>query len=213
VETDSLGGAIGEVAGRYRHELSAEIARELHDGPIQALTTCLVRLEGFRSVTDSEVMQSAISAVEEDARTALTSLRHIIRDLRDEAPVDDFEAAVRAMVARQRSSTGAELAVVVSPDWPALIPGEVALNLLRVVREAVTNAINHAGARHVLLELKSDDEHLVVAISDDGAGFSPEVPQGAGVIGMRERAALLGGRLTVRRRHPGTELRVEVARP
>jgi signal transduction histidine kinase len=197
----------------YRRELRAAIARELHDGAIQSLTACVLRLETFRGMSDNPAMQSAISEVEEDARMALVSLRHMIRDLRDEAPLEDLAATVRAMAARYQESTGAEVTVVVSPTWQELIPGEVALNLLRVVQEAITNAVRHGRARHVVLELKADDRFLVVSIADDGRGIPPEVPSGEGVLGMRERAALLGGRLVERHRHPGTEIRIEAPLP
>jgi two-component system, NarL family, sensor histidine kinase UhpB len=78
------------------------------------------------------------------------------------------------------------------------------------VQEAVNNAVRHGRARRIVLEFKADSNHLVASVSDDGHGIAPGTPEGSGMLGMRERAALVGGRLAVHHRHPGTEIRVEV---
>jgi two-component system sensor histidine kinase UhpB len=202
-------GVADRVDQDYRRNLRASIARELHDGPIRELTACVLRLEGFRSASPNSEMQIAISAVEEHARAALMSLRRVIRDLRDESPEEELATAIRSMIDRYRASSDAEFTVVISPAWPDLIPGFVVLNLLRVVEEAVSNAIQHGRARRIVLELKAESNHLVASVSDDGHGIPAGTPPGTGMLGMRERAALLGGHLEVRHRHPGTEVRVE----
>ncbi len=202
-------GVADRIDEQYRRDLRASIARELHDGPIRELTGCVVRLEAYRSVSENPEMQLAISAVEEHARAALMSLRRIIRDLRDEAPEEDLLTAVESMIERTRSSSSAEFTLVTSPDWPELIPGHVALNLLRVVQEAVHNALRHGDASHIVLELTAAENLVAVTVSDDGKGIPAHTPPGSGIRGMRERAALLGGRLVVRGRHPGTEVRIE----
>jgi two-component system sensor histidine kinase UhpB len=136
-------------------------------------------------------------------------MRNLIRDLRDEAPDEDVPGAVQALVERYRKTSPAEFTLVVSPDWPQRIPGPVALSLLRILQEAVHNAVRHGAARHVLLELRLRSGRLRVTVSDDGKGIIPGTPEGAGMIGMRERAALIGGRLAVRHRRRGTEVDVE----
>lgn len=186
------------------------MARELHDGPIRELTTCIVRLEGFRLANRNPEMQLAISAVEEHARAALLALRRTISELRDEPPEEDVASAVLAMVGRYRDLSSAQLSVVISPTWPDLLPGSTALNVLRIIQEAVNNAVMHSGAKEILIELKSDSGRLGVAVSDDGGGIPATAPEGTGISGMRERAALLGGALTVSRRHPGTLVRLQV---
>jgi two-component system sensor histidine kinase UhpB len=193
----------------YRRELRASIARELHDGPIRELSSCVVRLEGFRSITDNPQMQIAISAIEEHARAALMSLRNLIRDLRDEAPQEDLPASIQSMMERYRKSSHAEFTLVIAPVWPDLIPGPIALSLMRIAQEAVHNALHHGRAHHVLIELTVQGDRLKVTVSDDGRGIARGTPEGAGMLGMRERAALIGGRLAVRHRHPGTEVCVE----
>ena len=195
---------------QYRLRLRASIARDVHDGPIRELTVRVVRLEGFRAVSDNPDMQLAISAVEEHVRTALMSLRRLIRGLRGEPPEEDLASTIRSMIDRCRPSTDAEIALVASPEWRHLVPGPVALNLLGIVQESVNNAIRHGSAGHILVELKADPDHLEVSVADDGRGIATDFLRGTGTLGMRERAALLGGRLTVRRRHPGTAIHVAV---
>ncbi|HSP08694.1 MAG TPA: ATP-binding protein [Candidatus Dormibacteraeota bacterium] len=194
----------------HRRELRESIARDLHDGPIRELTACIVRLENFRSVSDNPHMQMAISAIEEHARAALMSMRNLIRDLRYEAPREDLPDAIQAMIERFRKSSAAEFTLVVSPDWPLLIPASVELDLLRIVQEAAHNAVRHGAAQQILVELRTRPGRLKVTVSDDGDGIIPGTPEGGGMIGMRERVALIGGRLEVRHRPRGTVIDVEV---
>ncbi len=197
----------------YRRELRLELARELHDGPIQSLTESVMRLEGYRAAAPSGEMQAAISDIEEGVRIALLSLRRLIGDLRDEPPGDDLAERIRSMAARYRSSTGVEVAVVVAPDWPRRLPAAMSVNLIRIAQEAITNAIRHGRARHLLVELGTDETALTLDVADDGHGMPHEAIPGSGLIGMRERAAVLGGRMTISRRHPGTDIRIEVPWP
>lgn len=193
----------------YRRELRTSIARELHDGPIRELTACVVRLENFRTASDDPHMQVAISAVEEHARAALMSMRNLIRDLRDEAPHERLPDAVRAMIDRYRKSSAAQFTLVVSPEWPEVVPAPIALNLLRIVQEAAHNAVRHAAAENILVELRTRPGYLKVTVSDDGEGIRPGTPEGHGMLGIRERVALIGGRLEVRHGRRGTVIDVE----
>lgn len=192
------------------HELRIALARDLHDGPMQELNTCVMRLEAARLASGNQQMQFAITAVEEHVRAALLSLRRITRELREEPPEEDAASAVMELVSRYGKATSAELRTVISPTWPRVLPGPTALHLVRIVQEAVNNAVIHANAAHILVELSAEPHRLVASISDDGRGIGPGVPDGTGIFGMRERAVLLGGRLTVRPRNPGTTVRVEV---
>ena len=185
------------------------LARELHDGPIRELNQCVVRLETSRLGSAKPEMQVAITAVEEHARAALTSLRRITRELRDEQPHERVASAVLDLVSRYGNIAG-EVRAVISPAWPAALPAPIALHLARIVQEAVSNAVSHARAAHILIELNAESNRLVAVVSDDGCGIAAGVPEGTGISGMRERAAILGGRLTVRPRDPGTIVRVEV---
>lgn len=206
--------AAGDSAmAEYRRELRLELARELHDGPVQTLTESVMRLEGYRAAAPSGDMQAAISDIEEGVRIALLSLRHLITELRDEPPDIDVAERIRSMAARYQSSTKVEVAVVTAPDWPDRLPLGMGINLIRIAQEAITNAIRHADAGHVLVELGADEKTLTLDVADDGCGLPDDVIPGSGLIGIRERTALLGGRLVMKPRHPGTEVRIEVPRP
>jgi two-component system, NarL family, sensor histidine kinase UhpB len=194
----------------FRREVRAALARELHDGPIQELNGCVMRLETARLASGNPQMQVAITSVEEHARAALMSLRSITRELRDEPAEEDVASAVVELISRYGRATTAELRAVISPTWPPVLPSPMALHLVRIVQEAVNNAVVHADPSHVLVELSAEPQRLVVIISDDGRGIAPGVQEGVGIFGVRERAVLLGGRLTIRPRHPGTTVRVEI---
>ena len=77
------------------------------------------------------------------------------------------------------------------------LPAATADTLLKVAREALTNAVRHSGARRIVVAWTQEAEALVLAISDDGIGMAPDVPPGLGIAGMRDRVAAQGGTLTI----------------
>jgi two-component system sensor histidine kinase UhpB len=79
---------------------------------------------------------------------------------------------------------------------PAVAP-EVELAIYRVVQEALTNAVRHAGAQQIALAISAEDGRLAVSVTDDGAGLPGEAAEDAGLRGMRERAFAIGGTLTI----------------
>ncbi len=108
-----------------------------------------------------------------------------------------------------------EIALLVGEGFPPGLPEEVATQLLRLVREALTNARQHSAARHVRVSLGATGEELSVEVSDDGRGFVAEpIDGGMGLSTLRERAALLGGDLEVSSEPGGgTRVRLRLARP
>ena len=200
----------GPVEPQTAGALRAAVARELHDGAIRDLTYSVVRLEAFRAASDNPGMQAAISEIEDHARTALASLRRIIGDLRDQPLEEDLVASVRRMVESYAPPVSRRITLLASPTFPDLIPGHIAVNLARTIQEALSNAVQHSSAENILIELRADRGKLVIEVSDDGCGISGNSPKGSGMIGMRERVALLGGRLTFRHRSPGTAVHIEV---
>lgn len=203
-----LDAEVERAADEYRRELRTAVARELHDGPVRELTGAVVRLEGYRSASPDPRMQLAISSVEEHTRAALVALRRIMNDLREQDPDEDLPATVAGFLKRYQETFGTRFTLVVSPSWPARLTGGTALQILRVIQEAVANAVRHGAAPHVLIELQASGPELRVAIADDGSGISPERIRspGLGITGMHERAAHLGGRLRVARRRRGTSV-------
>ena len=197
----------------------ARIAGELHDVVTHNVSVMVVQAGAARSVLDSspDDAREALLAVEASGRTAMSELRHLLGLL---APGGGEEedllvpqpgaARVPALVERVRAAgLSVELSVTRARDLP---PG-VDLAAYRVVQEALTNVIKHAGTSHaaVVLEYRPDD--LLITVTDDGRPApGPGGPGGRGLIGLRERVGLYGGELDAGPR-PGGGWRVRARIP
>lgn len=209
-----------------QEEERRRIARELHDNVIQSLTALVADLEYFRSrhLPDvDEAMHGVARKVEtwqELARESLTSMRQTLGGLRQSSDLDfGLEYALQPTLAELRES-GYQMAFE-CVDWPSLLPFEYTSNLFYVVREALINIRKHARASTITLSLFSFDGHLHISIGDDGVGMQMAragaancSPNGyhQGLTGLRERVALLGGRLALESA-PGRGTRVDVDVP
>jgi two-component system sensor histidine kinase UhpB len=187
------------------------IARELHDEIGQELTALLLQLTSARRVADPE-LQPVLTEVHGLAREALDDVRRVARELRPEA-LDDLGlvSALAALGERLHQQTGLRVRQHVPPSLPPLTE-EQELVLYRVAQEALTNVIRHAGCADAELSLHSEDEQLVLEVRDRGAGFDPEAVQATGMLGMRERALLVGARLDIHSQ-PGQGTLVRLALP
>ncbi len=188
-------------------------ARELHDDTLQELAALKIGLASARRVTDP----LAVSAMLDDAVTQIDStirdLRAIINDLRP-AALDALGVvpAVEALAERAKGratvdiSVNADLAFEAGRSTERLEPA-TELAVYRLVQEALTNAVRHAEAARIQIDMAEHDDLLTIAIRDDGTGFDPvETHAGFGLIGMRERVAFAGGSLAVESSADGTEL-------
>jgi signal transduction histidine kinase len=178
------------------------LARELHDRVAQTLTSMLVDLENFK--TDQTGRQSVIRQMDDlqdSTRLVLTNLRQLLYELRGQEPVGDcFEDAIAGLVARFQAKTRISAELSVLPGWPKRMGSACALNLYRIVEEALSNVRMHSGAQQVTIVLQPVSEtELAVVVRDDGRGVdtNEERPLGMGTVGMRERAMLLGGQLRI----------------
>ncbi len=145
----------------------------------------------------------------------MRGLREAVYDLRpgDEKP---FHQRVEEMVAHYRDLTPErDITLAVEEGFPLDLPEGVTTQLLRLVREALTNTRQHSAARRVRVALGADEDHLAIEVADDGRGFAAGAADGGmGLSTMRERAALLGGDLEVRSEPgEGTRVRLHFARP
>jgi signal transduction histidine kinase len=123
---------------------------------------------------------------------------------------------VKEMVAHYRDLTPErEISLVVEEGFPSELLEGVATQLLRLVREALTNARQHSAARAVRVTLGTDKDGLVVEVADDGRGFAAGATDGGmGLSTMRERATMLGGELEVSSEPgEGTRVRLRLDRP
>jgi signal transduction histidine kinase len=191
----------------------ARLARELHDETGQALTSILLGLKTLEERVDSEEGGAAVAELRDLVVKTLQDVRRLAVELRP-AALDDF--GLVPALERLRDTVSEQSGVSVdlrSQLGKERLPAETETALYRIVQEALTNILKHASATRVTVRLSRDERSVSLVVQDDGRGFDPEsVRQGGlGLIGMRERVALLGGRLTVESSEgAGTMLRAEV---
>lgn len=192
------------------------IARELHDDTAQRLAALLVRLKVLRRTRSEEARTELMDQMHEELADGLEGLRRISRGLRPPALEDlGVEAALRSHLRTSLESSG--LDVDVSLDGVDALAGpERQLVLYRVVQEAISNVIRHAEASRIRVEIEEVEDQVVTRIVDDGRGFEPHTAltdgAGLGLVGMDERARLVGGELRVRS-EPGRGTEVELRIP
>ena len=141
-------------------------------------------------------------------------LRNAVYDLRGdyERP---FVKSVESLVELNRRLTpDCKISLVVEEGFPAWLLGEASGELLRVIREALTNARHHSGAKSVVVTLKVEGSDVVAEVSDNGQGFALEGTPGVGLSSMRERAAIVDGKLEIESGvGRGTSVRLRVPVP
>lgn len=193
--------SVGQI--QTEQEIKQHVARELHDRVAQTLTGMLMELETFKSQQfgRASVLQEA-TELQDSTRQVLQSIREMLYDLRGESSSEEsFVSTLQGLLGKFEERTRIAVELIVSPSWPLKLRSAAALNLYRIVEEALTNIRLHSGARSVRVALDwLGASELAVVVRDDGAGLdSSETLSigGMGVLGMRERAVLLGGQLTV----------------
>jgi signal transduction histidine kinase len=192
------------------------LARELHDETGQALTSILLGLKTVEEARAPDEMRRAARALRELVVATLQDVRRLAVELRPKA-LDDFGlvAALERLGNSFSEATGIRVQLEASLGDERL-PSEVETTLYRIVQEALTNIVKHARARNVSILLVRRDGSVTAVVEDDGEGFEPDAvgSDGLGLLGMRERVALIDGRLTVESRPgAGATLAVEVPLP
>jgi signal transduction histidine kinase len=194
---------------RHRQRLAAaeaerkRWARELHDDTLQALSAIRLGLaQGARS-EELKRLHKAMRWAAERLDESITSLRALISDLRP-AALDELgvEAALEDLVERA-SHQGMQIDLSVDPAFAQDHAGErlateLETALYRIVQEALTNAARHGRATRAVVEITGDTTGVGLIVRDDGCGFDPRADtDGFGLLGIRERAELLSGELTI----------------
>lgn len=177
-------------------------ARELHDETLQELGALRVLLSsaGRGGADRDPVFDDAIEQIE----LAITGLRQLITELRP-AALDEFGlgAAVEALVHRVSAVSGLDIRTDIALTWEGGLAEtrqeeESESTLYRLIQEALTNVARHAGAETVEVTVRESAVDVFVEVRDDGRGFEPgRRHQGFGLVGMRERVALVGGTLEI----------------
>ena len=189
-------------------EERARIARELHDAIAHNVSMMVVQAGAERRVLGDErpSTREVLETVEQIGRGALTEMRRLVGMLRSDssdplAPQPGL-GDLQTLVTQVREA-GLPVDLRVEGERREL-PVGIELSAYRIVQEALTNALKHAGDAHATVLVRYGTDSLELEIVDDGAGAAAGVPSGGhGLVGMRERVALYGGRLDAGRRPSG----------
>ncbi len=183
---------------RRVEEERLRIARDVHDIMAHSLTIMTLQADAGLTVADNpEKARDAFTVIGDTGRATLRDLRSMLAVLAGNA-----EASPREPVAdlgqldtlvRSVRETGLDVSLAAEGNLGA-VPSTVAVSAYRIVQEALTNVVRHAGASHATVLVRVTDDELELHVADDGVGGSPPAEhQGRGLAGMRERIEVLGG--------------------
>jgi len=196
----------------------ARWARDLHDETLQAMAGLRVLLAGARRSGDADRIRAAVDDAVDLLEQGIADLRALITDLRP-AALDELgpQAALETLAARVAQQSGLEIDLQIDlaferGDTPTRHVTEIESTTYRLVQEGLTNVVKHAGATRVEVRVIDMDETVEILLRDDGQGFdSDDDAAGFGLIGMRERIALVHGTLDVESAAgSGTTLRARI---
>ncbi len=188
------------------------IAQELHDEVGQGLTVVLLGLRRVADRAPSDLSEE-LALIQDSTRSSLEEVRRVARRLRP-GVLDDLglTSALAALASEFTEHSGVP---VRRGFWPGLpdLGRDAELVIYRVAQEGLTNAARHSGAEQVELNLSRQGQAILLRVADNGCGLAGS-NEGAGMRGMRERALLVGARLTIGPREGGgTEVRMLVPVP
>ncbi len=210
-------------AARLVHEERLRIAYEVHDVIAHSIASISVQAGVAAYVLERrpEKAKEALDAIKQTASGTLRELRLVLGALRaDDGDPDDRDPVASLdrlpELTRMARTAGLRTDVTVV-GAPTVLPTAIELAAYRIIQEALTNVIRHAGASAVAIELAYRTDELHVTVSDNGSGTTDFEGSGSGIAGMRERARTLGGRLDAGRFDGGfrvvCRLPVGVSRP
>jgi signal transduction histidine kinase len=177
----------------------ARWARELHDETLQGLTGARMLLSAGLARNGKDTLQNAAEAADAQLGEEVRKLRELIAELRP-AALDDLGLgpAIESLAKRQAAVGSFSVDVKILLIGPGRLAHETENAIYRIVQEALNNAVKHAHASSVTLRVEERAGRLEISVRDDGSGFDPSrVCSGFGLTGMRERAVLEGGQLSV----------------
>ena len=198
--------AASEMRALYQQVVTAQeaergrLARELHDGVLQDLCAVTRDLKALEAQAEGPAPVADLAA---RSGEAVQTLRTICRDLRPPLLQHDLVSALKALVEQLDARSTAPIHLEVSTQGLRL-PDDVAVAIFRIAQEALHNAIQHADASEIVVRLTQYPDHLRLTVTDDGRGIAGGAEPGRlvaqghlGLAGMRERAAMIGGKLEV----------------
>jgi PAS domain S-box-containing protein len=209
---------LGQVLAAQEEE-RCRIARDLHDGTGQSLTSLLFGLRALEKASDLAATRACAVELRRIATDAIEEVRRMARGLRPSV-LDDLGlvAALDRYVADFAQAHGIAIEVRALDPGCRRLPAAAETALYRIVQETLTNVARHARAKSVRIAIECDPSAIRATVQDDGVGFdrdallrSPEARKHLGLTGMEERAALLDGSVTIESRPGvGTVVRVQV---
>jgi signal transduction histidine kinase len=188
------------------------LARELHDETGQALTSLLLGLRALEQAEDLDAVRRASESLRALVVGTLQDVRRLAVELRPSA-LDDFGLVPALERLVDTFSESSQIRVdLVARLGETRLSTEAETALYRIVQESLTNVVKHAGAQSVSISLMRKDGGVAAVIEDDGRGFEPEtIDGGLGLVGIRERVALVGGRVAIESSPgAGTTIAIEV---
>jgi signal transduction histidine kinase len=201
-------------AMRAAEEERKRWARELHDETLQGLGGLRMLLTAATRGSDPDRLREGVTSAIRQLEGEIDALRGLIRELRP-AALDELgpAAAIEGLASRLSERSGIAVTALVRLADERYAP-EVETALYRIVQEAVTNAVRHSGAQRVTIDVSGHAGTLEIRVCDDGQGFDPAgTRDGFGLIGMRERVALLNGELAIASSPDGTTITALVPVP
>lgn len=179
-------------------------ARELHDQTLQDLAALKVLLGGARRASEREQVDQRLTEAIDQVQHSISNLRGLIAELRP-AALDEIGLgpALHSLTERLQAISGLDIELRVDLDYEERRAAsrhapELESTVYRLVQEALNNVIKHGGAEHATVEVSEASGCVIAKVSDDGRGFDPLLStEGFGLLGMRERVALVGGGLDV----------------
>ena len=199
-----------------QEEERARLSRELHDELGHQLATLRLELDWMVKHDLAEISRDNLDACMKLVSTATDSLRRICKGLRPMIPdYTGLGLALEALVQDFSAHSGLSIDVEIAPVDDVSFSPEIAINVYRMLQEILTNVARHSGAKHVNAAFGLEDGMLVLDVNDDGRGIGDmgtAEGRGVGLVGMRERAALCGGRVDIDT-GPGRGARVTVRIP
>ncbi len=189
---------------RMRYDLilseRSRIARELHDTLIQGFSGITMALQALTARVKTPEERETLQDIISDAATCLRETRQSVAGLRAIPGPDSGLAASVERAVKEITETKLVRTKLSLDRTNRQLPPDVEYNLLRIVREAVNNAVKHSGADQIDVALRSSSDAIRITIKDDGSGFSRDDaaspgPGHYGIIGMKERASQIGAAL------------------
>jgi signal transduction histidine kinase len=190
------------------------IARELHDESLQALSAILMDV-GVCKLRPDLITTTKVAGIYDHITRIINEMNHLVQNLRPTV-LDDlgFEAAIVWILDRNFKDRGIKCFLNMRDLSERQFKPEFQITVFRIVQEISTNIARHSNAQNVFVHMKDSDQEFTMSMEDDGMGFDTEAVlkdtlsgRGLGILGMKERAALLKGHLTIYSTHAaGTKI-------